>query len=786
MRYVSEAFKELQSELVRPALRMYFEIGTGVNQVVVASNFDEADLNFDKNYTPVVPPKNCANEKFYAILGDTIGVDDPNRICAPAIPNGVGTYDLPNRSVPYGVTIYRNRNYEAQIGETSPFYNNLWFDAPAILSFKGGLIPEQVRVLCYDHDLDDWVEETTIYNPDMKEEIVFTPVRESGERMFLPRNSQKAGRYQLNWVKGGVSWESAITTPPVVFEDNLISNISISEETDLTSQTLPSYEITVECLDVEEQYAPDTEYWETHFKDGVPCFLKVGYEINGEVEYIPFFFGMLTKAPTYNAGKLTFSVAVDWGSEDWNYYFSSNVSRNLNPGDLALDNLLYDELGTYGTPIFDTYDIFKDQEDINNSVSNFYGEVGYGDARQMFANALGGYITAGISTVDLHNTNKLQYTEPIDNVTRFEQIQNTLESQPKVGKIVVTRNENRLSGTNTVQLTPSERVYIPGNTAQDIPYKVPFYAIGKYVVNDYQKSVPDAVVGVDYGILQEHIDEDGTVVCHVLVSADRNTYVQPIITFYGIDNKQFPETSYYNEGDGELYENDNDLVTNSYLSGKVKRVAQMVNDVSNQYEVDMMQDLRYELGDIIRLETQTDTFKTCVITGLNFNFPGSVGHMTCRKIFNIADVSIAKTDVVGATITFPELNTVLTILETNGKPVVIGKCINTVNNSVACVMLNVRRFEIAPEGITPYENNTYLLAIDNNGEGWEMCFYDGLAAEEIETPMDYLTLPDYAGGEGIPEIRGYSAIEMVTKLYEVQSMTAPIDYTSEVRVMPLE
>jgi len=783
MRYVSEAFKKLQSELVRLALRMYFEIDTRVTESLGSASDTDERLNLDYDYTPVIRPNSCTNEHFYAVLGDTIGVDDPNRICAPAIPNGVQSYDIPNGSVPFGVTIYRNRNYEAQIGTTSPYYENVIYGAPMTLSFKGGLIPEQVRVLKYDRELDDWVEETIIYNPDMKEEITFTP--NSGNAfMFLPRNSQKAGRYQLNWIKGA---NDEYGLNPVIFEDNLISNISISEETDLTSQALPSYEMTVECLDIEEQYTPDTEYWENQFKDGVPCYLKVGYEINGKVEGIPFFYGILNKAPTYSAGKLTFTVSVDWKRGRYghlNTEIKSNVSRDLNPGDLVLDNKFSEIMDV--NSLFDTIDIFSNLLDDDNSVCNHFAELERDISIQMIANALGGYVTANVNAISLYNTNKLQYKEPVDNVTRFEQIQNTLESQPKVGKIVVTRNENRLSGTNTAQVTLANRVYIHAGDTEYVDFPVPFYAIGKFVVNDYQKSVPSAVVGTDYSDIDAYIGEDGNTYATLGFYSDVNTYIQPIVTFYGVDNKQFPETSYPNDGEGEIYENDNDLVTNSYISGKVKRVAQMVNDVSNQYEVDMMQDLRYELGDVVRLETQPDIFKTCVITGLNFNFPGSVGHMTCRKIFNIADVSIAKTDVVGATITFPELNTVLTILETNGKPVVIGKCINTVNNSVACVMLNVRRFEIAPEGVTPYENNTYLLAIDNNDEGWEMCFYDGLEAEEIETPLEYLTLPDYAGGEGVPAIRGYSAIEMVTKIYEAQGMTAPIDYASEVRVMPLE
>ena len=783
MRYVSEQFKEIQGELVRPALQMYFEVDTNIaNEFSLAVDSGSGQLNLDYDYTPIVPPKTCTNQHFYAVLGDEIGVDDPNRICAPAIPNGVGTYNMPDGvSVPYGVTIYRRRNYEAQIGVSTPYYENFnGFFSPATLSFKGGLIPEQVRVMRYDTTEESWVEETVISNTEMKEEITFTAEDNFMDfRMFLPKNTQKPGRYQFNWIKAENGYQYNPPRTPIVFENNIISNINITQETDLTSQSLPSYEMSVECLDVDEIYTPESDYFKNQFKDGTPCFLKVGYEINGEVEYIPFMFGRLTKAPAYSEGKLTFDVAVDFCTE-WNVEFSSLVDRDLNTGDEVLSSGLVGWI----TQIFDTYNIFKDQDDEDASVTNYYGEVEQDNAGQLIANALGGYITAGINTVDLHSTIDVQY-KPVSNaITRYEQIQATLESQPKVGKIVVTRNENTLSGTNTYQTTLSERVYIHANEEVDVLFPdVPFYAIGKFVVNDYQKSVASAVVGTYYTWLDENINEEGKINVVLTFYSDVNVYIQPIVTFYGVENKQFKETSYHEDGEGELYENDNELVTNSHLSGKVKSVAKMINDVSNQYEVDVIQDFRYELGDIIRLETKQGTYKTCIITGLNFVMPGSSGHLTCKKIFSVADVSVAREEAVGATITFPDDDITLTILETNGKPVVIGKCYNPDSGETTYLMLNVKRYKTEREGEEPVISSTILLVIDNNDEGWEMCFFTDEVGD-AEIPTGCLALPDYSSGYGVLPI-AFSGISMVEKVYADQDMTAPVDFTCEVDYVPV-
>ena len=107
-----------------------------------------------------------------AVVGDGKGVDDPNRICAAVI-NG-GTFPTPTHLVPTGVTIVANANQEVLIGSTSDDYANyLAGNAPISVSFKGGLIPERIRIerkgLSYG---STWQAYKTVDNTDMKEEFV--------------------------------------------------------------------------------------------------------------------------------------------------------------------------------------------------------------------------------------------------------------------------------------------------------------------------------------------------------------------------------------------------------------------------------------------------------------------------------------------------------------------------------------------------------------------------------------------------------------------------------------
>ena len=86
MRIVSDRFKDIQNELIRPQAELYFEVGSDVLNALNAAEIYGVSLDLDDTVAPIVPPNACINEKYYAIVGDSKGVDDPNRICAPDDP----------------------------------------------------------------------------------------------------------------------------------------------------------------------------------------------------------------------------------------------------------------------------------------------------------------------------------------------------------------------------------------------------------------------------------------------------------------------------------------------------------------------------------------------------------------------------------------------------------------------------------------------------------------------------------------------------------------------------
>lgn len=781
MKTVSNQFKDTMNEIIRPATKLHFEVGTDVLKSIVT----EGDLDFDTTVAPVIPPDNCMNTNYYAVVGDHVGVGDPNRICAP---DDVSV--MPDVSVPYGVSAYAPYGTEIFIGDPSGDYNFGGFDFiyPVTLCFTGGNLPEYLRVERYAEISEDvyvWVTEATILVDPYSNVFEFTPDDPDtvlDTRRFYVKGAN-SGRIQFNWLRSDVQgrlFSDDTPHPAVVFENSYISSVNISEDTDLTSQTLPSYDMTVECLDPDEIYTPDTDYWKYQFAEGSECFFKLGYEINGAKEYIPMFYGKLTQAPTYGQGKITFTVNIDLNkNEAW--LETPSIAKSGVGTETESRTFTAIIEGDGLAPLFDSYDVFTDATDEANSLCNHYAEIDGSEGKQLIANALGGYITAGMNTLDLHSTNNIQYKDFSDYVTRYEQVQANLESQPKVGKIVVTRNENLVSNDGTM-LSQSAQTYLRADEATEILYVVPYYAICRYVVNDYHKSVASAVITVDR-YLTEEINEDGTANVWVTMTSDRNTYVKPDITFYRVNNVKYEETiTDYENVNGETYENNNDLVTNSYVSGKVKRVARLINDIPNVYEVDVVQDYRYELGDVIRLETQKNVFKTCVVTGLNFTLPGSNGHITCRKIFSMLDCPDVVQDARGLTISTTdtddsEIN--FEITEASESGVVVGYTPAEAGFwADRLYILGSKKIEGDIGGV-PVEAEFSGYLTDLNGHDWYFYTHTIKIGADIDTTAPVIELPSYDYTTGAT-VEAWGVICLLKHLYESQGMTAPVDYTCDV------
>lgn len=772
MKQVSNQFIETQDRIIRPATKLYFEVNTDITEIANCKDFAPYQLfGFDHNVAPVTSQLNCSNESYYAVVGADVPVGDPNRICAPY--RVIGQFPTPDRPVPVGVCNYAEAGEEVFVGCDDNFAQNFYVGfEPITISFVGDYIPKYITIEFYDINDNHWYSLDEIENPTLNKEITYEPISHDFWSVFVRfrfRNDTSGGRYQLNWVRMN-------RRNPISFVDNIITSVNISEETDLTSQSFPSYEMTVECIDANGLYAPSSNNW-AKFAEGTPCYFKAGFELGGITEYVSLFYGKLTQEPDYVSGKVKFKLAFDFGKLSDEMSPSRN-GANLNVGDLALDDL-FRQFNAYSQG-FDVTDIFVDSDDGNNSKTNYYGKVE--DARKLIANALGGYITADLNRVLLYNTGKIQYKLPVDYLTRLEQIQCSLENQSKVRTISVVRNENRVSEDH-LEVTFDEITMVAGEYLR-VYAIIPFYGYAKIVLEN--STIPS---GVSLNADGEKLLEDGTTKVDLFFynGSEASVTFTPKATYYKVENTKFTETETLDANAGETYTNDNDLVTNSYIAEKVKRVARLISGMTEQYEIDVVQDFRYEIGDVIRVETERNVFRTCVITGLKFTLPGSKGRVSCRKTFALENLKQAITDAVGAIYflnsSYVRVGT-LTVLVTENGTTIGGAFVDNVNSKTILIVIGGTRYKYTDRIGTETEQSPNIAITDKNKHVW---YARSMEYSSTSSTAGYeqkiLTLPNYENTTGIDNALAYGAINLIKAAYEAQGMIAPVDYNCEYEIL---
>jgi hypothetical protein len=523
---------------------------------------------------------------------------------------------------------------------------------------------------------------------------------------------------------------------------------------------MPSYEMTVTCLDPDGQYKPETSYWEHQFKEGKACLLKVGYENEIDTEYLDIMYGILTAQPDYEQSKITFKVAVGFNSDGKGRAKLTSLPSAIPPGE-EVDSRLF---STLITSLFTSSDVIKNTTDNTNTKTNHYEYIRT-DARQLVANAVGGYIVARSNEVNLHDTCDIQYKTIDDVLPRYDQIKNTLQNRPKVGTLEIMRYENRLA-SEYKDVEARERVSIPVGSGSAW-FVLPAWVYGRTQLINAQAADSSAVVSLLTATNPESVNDNGTITVNISFRSNTATTIKPIVRFYGVNSTGYQENEDVGSGTGEPYNNDNVLVTNAYVANRVKRVARFMSDVFNQYEVDVMQDLRYEIGDVIRLETEKGVYKTCVITALKFNLPGSTGHVTCRKIFSLMDSAYAIPDPNGVVVTFSPSGNKYYVGGNDGVAI-FG---NFVYNSKA-YFYGVGFSTFIKDNV---EYNVNKKLVDLNGHEWKF-FYYNLDSTFTINATKIVDLPAYDSTKGA-SLDSWGAIELIKALYNEQKMTPPVDYT---------
>ena len=189
------------------------------------------------------------------------------------------------------------------------------------------------------------------------------------------------------------------------------------------------------------------------------------------------------------------------------------------------------------------------------------------------------------------------------------------------------------------------------------------------------------------------------------------------------------------------------------------------------FNVEDLGDLRYEVGDIIRLETEKNTYVTCVITNVRFNLPGSNGHITCRKVFAFEDSDKAILDPVGLSVSFGL--TEITVTKQSERACFVG-LMHTAADTYIYVM-GVEEYDKDLSGTVTSETYNGKLT-DFNGHEWKFDCYSVPSGTPVTTGAIAIDLPEYDVSTGVTP-NAFGAISLLKAVYSEQGMTAPVDWS---------
>lgn len=439
----------------------------------------------------------------------------------------------------------------------------------------------------------------------------------------------------------------------IITNSNLV-NYSSNEHADLYSQSKSAFEHTVEFLDIDRLYDPQNPQGRyNNLVLGGAYRIYTGYNINGM-----FVDAYSTEWNTYRQLYYLKDLPV-WDNEKVTLHFADKhtfdsclttqvpyiafnqgvVSKQFAPGlnsDYAkqvLTSMKYYIRFTVGPYRYaDPVDMT-----IEDNAKKLMATTGYlnqdspiEDVYTLCQNALGCW-NYGKNVSDISVDDIKDYT--IDKSVIYDEglffNKEPLLKTLTIKKYNNTRSETPLTYTVTLQASDFKRW---SETAAR-PYRA------EVKLDNPLTDIVDARVGSDnpndwgWNVIYQRDLISG--LCHytpIINTTDPNygagTYT---FTLYPIDTKVEDISEVVND-EGENLIIDNPFITSDELVTLCATAAKRIAAWREVYDIDVMENFKLRVGDIIKLDTQYEQGIPVIITGLQFNIPGPKGHITCRRI----------------------------------------------------------------------------------------------------------------------------------------------------------
>lgn len=440
----------------------------------------------------------------------------------------------------------------------------------------------------------------------------------------------------------------------IITNANLI-NYSSNEHADLYSQSRSSFEHTVEFLDIDRLYDPQNPQGKYNNLVLGSCYrIYTGYNINGMFvdaystewnTYRPNFY--LKDLPVWDNEKVTLHF-TDIHTFDSNLttqvpYIGFNegvVSKQFAPGlNANREKQVLTSMNYYVRFNVGPYQ-YADRVDmtIENNAKKLMATTGYlyqdspiEDVYTLCQNALGCW-NYGKDVSDISVDDVRDYT--IDKSVIYDEGL-FFNKEPLLKTLTVKKYINTVSDTPlTYNVSLQASDFKKWSESDARPYRAELKTDNPLTNIVDVRSITSTnanpwIWGVRYET--DSVSGVGRWIIYIFV-ADPNygagTYTA---TMYPIDTKVEDVSEVVNE-EGENLTIDNPFITSDELVTLCATAAKRIAAWREVYDIDVMENFKLRVGDIIKLDTMYETGIPVIITGLQFNIPGPKGHITCRRI----------------------------------------------------------------------------------------------------------------------------------------------------------
>ena len=437
----------------------------------------------------------------------------------------------------------------------------------------------------------------------------------------------------------------------IIDNSNLI-NFASDEHADLYSQARSGFEYNVDFLDISHQYDPQNPNGEySGLVVGSMYVIYKGYNINGMFvdayssdndNTIQYYY--LKDLPTWENEKVTLHLCDD-------HTFDSNlttqiphlgssdglVAKKFAPGTGNYDKQVLTSMpyyiryvvGPYRFASRITMNIDDNSKALMETTGYLHDDRPIEDVYTLAQNALGCW-NYGKNVSDIDIANIKDYT--IDNSVIYDQGL-SFSKQPQLKTLTIKKYSSKQSSTPltySITLQASDFEYIGTGTK---PYRA------KLKVDNPLTNIVDATLAAPdpsdwtWSIVYERDLVSGVCKYAIYVyatsaAAGAKTYT---LNLYPIETTSEDISEVVNE-EGENLTIDNPFITSDALVTLCATTAKRIAAWREVYEIDVMENFKLKVGDIVKLNTIYEQNIPVIITGLQFNIPGPKGHITCRRI----------------------------------------------------------------------------------------------------------------------------------------------------------